>query len=170
MKRISMLILVVALCALPAFAQNYPKAEVFGGYQFGHFEGENFNGWNASVTGNVNKWFGVTGDFGGAYKNISGISVREYTYTFGPVVTARQNERFTPFAHALFGGANLGAGFGGQSGSINAFAMLFGGGADAKISDRLSYRLVQVDWEGLHAMGSWSKKNVRLSTGIVFTF
>ena len=170
MKRICLVAMFVALCAALVSAQNYPKAEVFGGYQFGHFEDENFNGWNASLTGNANDWFGVTGDFSGVYKTISGVSLKEYTYTFGPVVTMRQSDRINPFAHALFGGAHLSGSLGSASASINGFAMFFGGGADARINDRFAYRLFQVDWEAVHAQGAWSKKNVRVSTGIVFRF
>jgi hypothetical protein len=169
-KRVSLLIVVFALCVVPVLAQDYPKAEVFGGYQFGHFENENFNGWNASATGNLNHWFGVTGDFSGVYKTILGVSLKEYTYTFGPVVTARQNGRITPFAHALFGGAHASGSAGGVSASINGFAMFFGGGADAKLNGRWAYRLAQVDWQVVHAEGSWSKNNVRVSTGIVIQF
>lgn len=45
-------------------AQAAPRAEIFGGYQYTHFDGgPNANGWNASLTGNVNSWFGITADF-----------------------------------------------------------------------------------------------------------
>src|SRR5213596_2891209 len=67
---------VVFLCLLPlaAMAQDTPKAEVFGGYSYlrvnelsGLGIGLNLNGWNGSVTGNVNDWFGVKADFSGQY-------------------------------------------------------------------------------------------------------
>jgi opacity protein-like surface antigen len=202
MKRISLLALLLALCTVPVFAQNYPKAEVFGGYQYLRAESAdvvtagsaNFNGWDASATVNMNKWFGVEGDFSGNYKtqgvnvplvgNLN-FSLRDYTYMFGPVVKARQNERFEPFVHALFGGNHLTArgslGPVNASVSANGYAMAVGGGVDAKVSDRLAVRLVQVDWVTLHfgdvsvpgvgtAPGATTKKNVRIATGIVFRF
>ena len=162
--------LCLVLAATPVFAQDVPKAEIFGGYQFTRIEGQNANGWNASVAGNVNKWFGVAGDFSGAYKSISGVSVKVHTYTFGPVISFRENEKFTPFVHALFGGFHAsGSGFG-YSGSTNGFAMFVGGGADVKINKNIAARVIQVDWEALHANSSWSTKDVRISTGVVFRF
>ena len=55
------------------------------------------------VTRNVNRWFGITGDVSGSYKN----GGHMYTYMVGPTLSAR-TERVTPFAHALFGGASAG--------------------------------------------------------------
>jgi hypothetical protein len=175
MKLASLVILLVAMCAAPVFAQDYPKAEVFGGYQFTHVEiplgqgvslSENFNGWNASATANVNKWFGVTGDFSGSYKSIGGETLSAHTYTFGPVLKSRQNDRLEPFVHTLFGGFHSAV----AGASTNGFAMMTGGGVDAKVSDRLAVRLGQVDWVYLHAEGTSLKSNVRLSAGVVFRF
>ena len=145
------------LLSLPIPAQDFPKAEIFGGYQFTHLESVNANGWNASLTGNINRWFGVAADFSGAYK--SGEHV--HTYMFGPVFSARSDE-VTPFAHALFGGAS--------GGGTNAFAMAFGGGVDVKVADKVAFRLVQGDWLVLRSEGFTSKKNARISTGIVLHF
>jgi len=159
-----------------AKAQDYPKAEVFGGYQYtrinpeGAGTGFNFNGWNAALTGNVNKWFGVTADFSGAYKTISGVSVKGHTYTFGPTLYARQNENFTPFVHALFGGFHGSVGFSGDSASSNGFAMMIGGGLDLKVSSHMAVRAGQFDWVLLHDSGTTEKKNFRYSGGIVFRF
>lgn len=162
--------LVLVLMATPMWAQDAPKGEVFGGYQFTHIEGVNANGWNASASGNFNKWFGVTGDFSGAYKSMGGVSVKLYTYTFGPTISFRKNEHVTPFVHALFGGFHAsGSGFG-YGGSTNGFAMFVGGGVDANVNKHIAVRLAQVDWEGLRASGSWSTKDVRYSAGVVFRF
>ena len=93
---------------------------------------------------------------------------RNYTYTFGPTIAARGNETFTPFAHALFGGSHASAGFGGVSASDDGFAMIFGGGVDAKFSPHLSFRVAQFDWMSFHANGGSSNNNFRYSAGIVF--
>src|SRR5258708_15948847 len=110
--------------------QDYAKAEVFGGYQYLHMGGSgtdiNANGWNASLTGNFNSWFGVAADFSGAYKTISGIDTKVYTYAGGPVVSLNSGGKVNPFVHALFGGATTSASlsvFG--SHSPNVFPMLF---------------------------------------------
>ena len=158
MRQLMILALSLGLLSLPAVAQDFPKAEIFGGYQYTHFEPSvDANGWNASLTGNVNRWFGVAADFSGAYK--SGDHV--HTYMFGPVFSAR-TDKVTPFAHALFGGAS--------GGGTNAFAMAFGGGADVKVADKVAFRLIQADWLGLRSEGFTSKKNARISTGLVFRF
>ena len=49
--------------AMAAETENYPKAEVFAGYQYSRMEGTNANGYNFAFNGNFNEWFGITGDF-----------------------------------------------------------------------------------------------------------
>ena len=69
MKKLLILFVFLGLLAFPLTVQaaqdDYPRAEVFGGYQYLHLGGSgtdvNANGWNASLTGNFNKAFGVTG-------------------------------------------------------------------------------------------------------------
>ncbi len=106
MRKFIGLMLLLGLFSLAAVAQeNYSKAEVFGGYQYTRFDGGvNANGFNGALAGNLNHWFGVAADFSGAYKNVSGVDTKTYTYTFGPQVAMRRGGAFTPFAHALFGG------------------------------------------------------------------
>lgn len=175
MRKFLVLIVLVGLFSLTVMAQETPKAEVFGGYQYTHIssggESESFNGWNASVTGNVNKYFGVAGDFSGSYKTISGVSVKVYTYTFGPVISLNHEGTFNPFVHALFGGAHLSASVSGLgSGGTNGFTMMMGGGADAKVSPHFAVRLFQADWVYYHFEGVGESKNVRISAGVVARF
>ena len=97
MRKFMGLALLVSLFSLAAFAQEggtTPKAEIFGGYQYTRFDGGvNANGWNTSLTGNLNNWFGIAADFSGAYKTQNGVSFSNYTYTFGPVISYRHNEK-----------------------------------------------------------------------------
>ena len=39
-----------------------PKVEAFAGYSFARQGSANMHGWNGSVTANVNRWLGITGD------------------------------------------------------------------------------------------------------------
>jgi hypothetical protein len=164
-------------------AQDTPKAEVFGGYQYTHINvdtsqtqsggsgtGFSFNGWNASLTGNFNKYFGVAADFSGAYKSMSGVSVKIHTYTFGPVLSLNHEGTINPFVHALFGGAHGSASFEGTGSGTNGFSMMMGGGVDAKVSPRLAIRAIQADWVYYRFEGIGQSKNVRISTGVVFRF
>jgi hypothetical protein len=182
MRKVVLLIALLGLLTLLTSAQETPKAEVFGGYQFMHFgskgASDNFNGWNASVTGNINKDFGIAGDFSGNYGTIQEIpaTVRIYTYAGGPVVNLNHDGKFNPFVHALFGGAHLS--FPQGSLGFNGFTIMAGGGVDAKVSPRVAVRLFQADWVYYHFGGNFStlagesnfNKNVRISTGIVFRF
>lgn len=169
MRKLIGISLLLVLFSLAAVAQDYPKAEVFGGYQYTRLDGGvNANGWNGAFTGNLNRWFGVAGDFSGAYKTQSGASLRAYTYTFGPVVSMHKGGFISPFAHVLLGGFHGSVGFGGFSGSTNGFAMMVGGGVDVKVAPRIAVRAVQVDWLSLRAGGATDNNNARISTGFVF--
>src|SRR5690242_18063574 len=176
------------LCALPALPQeNMPKAELAGGYQYSPVDasgnGTNMNGWNASVTGNFNKWLGVAADFSGAYKSqsasFSGTSVsadfKAYTYAFGPVVSLNHEGTVNPFVHALFGGVHSSlsgnvSGLGSASASDSGFAMMLGGGADVKLTKSIAVRLIQGDWVHYSVFGTSGNSNARISTGLVFRF
>lgn len=177
MKLFFTLIAVVGLLSFPLLAQDYPKAEIFGGYQYERLNdlagtgiGINTNGWDASLAGNINQWLGVTGDFSGAYKSQNGASLHVYTYTGGPVVNLNHSGVVNPFVHALFGGAHVNASATGVgSAGTNGFTMMFGGGADIKISKMLAFR-GQADWVYYRFSGINIDKNVRLATGIVLRF
>jgi opacity protein-like surface antigen len=135
MKRFFSVASCVLVASLSAMAQEYPRAEVFGGYSFFHADGssffrlgggENLNGWNASVCGNLNSWFGLAADFSGHYDSSSSTTnvslpgfpplpplptfsstfksdTNIFTFLVGPRFSYRKNERITPFAHILFG-------------------------------------------------------------------
>ena len=182
MRKFVCLSAVLLLVSLTAAAQDTPKAEVAVQYSYvrlnPHTSGVdsiNLNGGTGSIAYNANNWLGIVGEFGG-YKvgKIAGVDphAKVFTYLFGPRISYRGNERFTPFAHALFGGAHIGTNFSG-GGSENAFAMALGGGVDAKLTDHIALRLAQVDYlltrfnEGT---GGVSQNSFRYSGGIVFRF
>jgi hypothetical protein len=78
MRKFITLALLFGTFSLAAFAQENeaaPKAEFFGGYQYTRFDGGvNANGWDTTLTGNLNRWFGIAADFSGAYKTQNGMS------------------------------------------------------------------------------------------------
>ena len=165
-------LLCIAVFGAAASAQEYPKAELFGGYQYtriGGAGGANTNGWNAAATGNITSWFGVTADFSGAYKSIGAINASALTYTFGPTFSLHHG-RTTAFAHVLFGGFHASAGFGGLSVGTNGFTMMAGGGVDARLTSHFGLRIVQADWLMWQTMGITESHNARISTGLVFCF
>ena len=168
--------LVVLALSFMAVAQDTPKAELFGGYQYTRVnpgsgvDGINANGWDAAISGNFNKWFSLKGDFSGAYNGDlagTGISGSMHTYTFGPEANFR-GEHGKVFVHALFGGAHLAGG----GLSDNAFAMRIGGGGDWNLTNRVAWRVVQFDYLPTHFSGGandW-QHNFAVATGVVFRF
>ena len=162
----------LTLFSLAAMAADYPKAEIFGGYQYTHLEGGyNGNGFNFALNGNFNDYFGITVDFGAAYNTQYGVNLNNYTYTFGPVLSLRANKAYTPFVHALIGGDHATASASGLgSASGNGYALMAGGGVDFNINRGLAFRAAQADWMLVHTNGSTSGKNLRISTGIVLKF
>ena len=165
MRKLVLMGVLVLLAALPVIAQETPKAEVFGGYSLVRSEGEILHGWNASVNGNMNDWFGIKGDFAGYYKTISGTKVKFHSFTFGPQLSYRKNEKVVVFAHALFGGAHISGGGISESG----FAMNLGGGVDWVPHKNVAIRVIQAD--GLITrFGGSTSGDLRISAGIVFRF
>jgi hypothetical protein len=192
MRKAVVLAIVIGLCPLVVMAQETPKAEVFGGYQYLHNgdlsssgqtlsnSSQNWNGWDANATYYFNKNIGVQGDFGGSYATISNVSSHIYTYAGGPVVALNAGGKVNPFVHALFGGVRLSGSQSGVSASFNGFTTMVGGGVDVKVAPRIAFRLIQADWVYFHfgsstiaglSVPSFSgSKNVRIATGIVFRF
>ena len=192
MRTFFVVVVLLGLLSFPVMAQDNPKAEVFGGWQYQHLGGSGLSvnipeGWDASVTGNINKHFGVTGDFSGSYKSetvtTEGVtasgSAHLYTYTGGPVVAMDFGGKINPFAHALFGGFTVGGSASGcitgggcasGSASTNGYTVMAGGGVDAKVAKSIAIRLAQFDWIYYHANGGSIKSNVRIASGVVFRF
>lgn len=185
MKLTGFTAVVVVLLCLPASsfaAEDYPKAEIFGGYSFlladTPVDSMNLHGWNASVAGNITSWLGVVGDFSGHYGspsvfgfNIPFVDVRAHSFLFGPKLAYRGNDKITPFGHFLIGVTRVDAlGFGDQ-----AFAGAIGGGLDVRLSDSLAIRAFQADYFMTRFdEGPWNdnarQNNFRLSAGIVLRF
>ena len=88
-----------------------------------------------------------------------------YTYTVGPVLTARLPV-VQPFIHVLFGGANLKS----EGMSDNAFAMLVGAGIDLGLRKGIGLRLVQADWLMTKFIDETQNKQGRVSAGLVIKF
>lgn len=154
--------LIAGLLCAPAWAQ---RVEIFGGAQFEHLESSyNAVGWNASLTGNFKHVLGITGDFSGVY-NSHRTNSSVYTYTVGPVLTARLPV-IQPFVHALFGGATAST----SGVSSSAFAMFVGGGLDLGLRKGIGFRLVQADWLMTKFADQTQDRQGRVSAGIVLKF
>ena len=170
----------LALMAGVAQAQDYSKVDVFAGYSYDRWDGaKNFNlhGGSASFAYNVNNWLSGVADFGGYHNgNVlnSGLDFTLSTYLFGPRISYRHWNRFTPFGEVLFGAERVSTSTAKTKRSDNGFAMTVGGGFDVKLAKHFSVRAVKVDYllTRFAAAGAdpQSQKNLRVSTGVVFDF
>lgn len=171
--------------ALPTFGQtSTPVAEVFGGYSFTSLDGDgivdrqNTNGFGVGVTGNLNRYLGLTGDFSFGWGRVRefvplpitvpiNVKYNTQTFLFGPTVSPR-GEKTTVFGHALFGGMRGDASIGAIPFSLSntKFAMGFGGGVDINLNDRFAIRAFQADYIPVRTDGLWNH-NYRFQTGVV---
>jgi len=160
---------IAGLAWRPVHAQNtYPKAELFGGFSLlsvGDVDNkrEQFPGWQAGVAGNVHRSIGFVADFGGNYKTVQGVKINAYEYLFGPRFNLRA-DKVTAFGEVLFGGVHTSAGGETQ----NGFLMGVGGGLDVNAGKKAAIRIVHMDWTPNRFNGDWSKKEFRISFGIVY--
>ncbi|NOT47336.1 MAG: outer membrane beta-barrel protein, partial [Acidobacteria bacterium] len=126
------IVTLTSVFSLAQTADEFKKVEFFAGYSNGQVdsvttlqgERENFNGFNVAGVYNVNRYFGVRGDFSATFNSnrftaeidVGGtpgtFSVKNSNslYNFLGGVQVKDNSksgRFKPFAHALVGGAHL---------------------------------------------------------------
>ncbi|MBZ5551264.1 MAG: porin family protein [Acidobacteriia bacterium] len=206
MRRITWFFFLLSFVPATLAAQEVPKVEIFGGYSnFRIPTGINLsriedlpgvitittdkaslNGWNLSVTGNINRWLGVEGDFGGYRGTVetqTGIihlppsisngtrRVRIHSYMLGPRLSYRGDKRITPFAHALFGivGMVLVETPPLVGGSRYPFGLALGGGFDINVARHMAIRAIQADYVRSR-FGFTAENNLRLSFGAVIRF
>jgi len=167
------LVLVCAVLALvcvgPAWAQDSPRVQAFGGYSFLSFNSQpfgftdrsNLNGFTLAPSYNLTHEFGITAQLSGQYG--SQLSIRNLTV--GPqILFTRGNSLF--FAHLLIGKGRTFVKVGhGAGDSARAFEL--GGGLDLGLSSHFSWRAIQADYVHNSFFKS-SQNSVRLSTGIVY--
>src|ERR1041385_6686635 len=179
--------------------ETHPAVDLFAGYSFVRFstnttvptvptpghvkETFNWHGLEASLAGNVNRWFSLVGDFG-VYR-IKGLppdgNGSAYTFLFGPQFSLR-HEHWTPFVHALFGAARLSdisvtppattSAFFNRSFSENSFATALGGGIDGNFNKHIGVRIFQIDYllTKFTDGGDNKQNNLRASAGLVLHF
>jgi opacity protein-like surface antigen len=174
MKRMLLVFGAIMLCGIPVLAQEYPKAELFMGYQWIRFgtamggnPNVNFNGGGGSIAYNFNPMLGLKAEFTGSgfgdhtVTSSNGVNTltrsgNMFTYMFGPQVTLSRGTA-QPFGHLLLGGAysnyygNVTQNIGSTSSTTQdagkqAFALAFGGGLDVKVSKSIAIRTFQIDY------------------------
>ena len=205
MSKIALIAGIVLCFCSPARCQDFSRVEIFGGYSYQNTDTNNLaspsrqsaNGWDASVSWNYNKWFGVEGDFSGHYNSeavhtsaliplpvqVVDLHVNDFTYFGGPRFTFRP-----VFLHALFGGDHLDGRLTTPNipGSVvagvtpqNSFAAAFGGGIEWKVATHWAVRgtadypltrhkIFNLISEVMTPTPTFTQNNFRASVGIVF--
>lgn len=155
-------------------------------------------GWNSAMSFYFTPRFGLTGDVSGTWRREnqtyfgSPYRAQMDTYNFlaGPQVRFVNTTRWTPFVRAMAGVAYSRNRFGAQSAtapfqtfddSSTDFALGIGGGIDYRINGRVSYRILQGDYNPIFRrdrtitasdgttiqINGKTENNLRFSTGIV---
>jgi opacity protein-like surface antigen len=171
MRKIAWL-LALALCSAgsaQARPDEHPTVELFGGPSLmrNGVTAPSFSlygGWQAQGSYNFNSHFGMTTDFGGQYRSISGTRVSQYEYLFGPRVMTRI-QRVKLFGHGLVG-ANT---FRVSGQSTTGFAAGVGGGLDYEVSRHFAVRVIQADYLRTRLSNAWFH-DARIGVGVVFGF
>jgi hypothetical protein len=185
MRRFHLIALLCVAMGRLAIAQDYPKAEVYGGYSYvnidtnGVSSRQSANGWEASVSSSFSKWLAVEADVAGYYKTYSvnlsdlglgtlDVKVSDYSYAAGPRINIRPL-----FIHALIGGDHLTGSTLGFSESQDGLAGAFGRGVEWGVSNHLAVR-GSVDYafsrHNIFGGPSYTQNNVRAGAGLVYTF
>ncbi|MFQ5817014.1 MAG: hypothetical protein ACE5H2_03530 [Terriglobia bacterium] len=162
MKKVALWVGLMMLVALPAVAQEAPRAEFFAGYSYLSLgDGGRLSvpgGFQFQVAGNFNDYLGIAADFGAHSK--SGVQI--YEYMVGPRFTSR-GDTTSGFFHLLVGGVTVSNGA-----SVNGFAVTFGSGLDVNVSDHIAIRVAQFDYLLERLQGNWTTGTIRYGFGIVF--
>lgn len=165
------LLLLPAIVAVAAEAQ-LPGGNIYGGYSYSRFDQGNgnhagMNGWEGALEGKVFPFVGVVADITGHYGTPGGITTREYDFLFGPRLSVSVGKA-RPFIHGLVGVGRINTEIAGFSDSDTSVAYSIGGGMDYKVIPLFAWRFqggyVQTKFFGA------TQKDVRFSTGLVFSF
>jgi opacity protein-like surface antigen len=161
------------LLSAPAIAADgtVPKAELFGGYSYTKNGDQGLSGGEASLAVQLTRWIGAEADVSAHYGSGRGTHTRRLFFMGGPRFAYR-GAGFTIFTHYLAGGVRSGSGLTVVGVDITEtrtdFAMAFGGGVDAGISNRWAVR-AQGDYALIRADTS-TDKEPRFSAGFVYRF
>jgi hypothetical protein len=151
---------------------------------------KDLHGFDASLFCNLNRWLALGGDFIGGFgnntsrdgSNIETVRLDRFLFLFGPRLNVRPKERVSIFGQASFGGVHdnndvkvrgLNHFSSDTSTSADAWAFDVSVGADWRLTNNLSWRIIQAGYLGANFSSSsnndW-QSNLRISTGVVWSF
>ena len=180
-------------CSIPCSAET-PAWDFFAGYSFQRVDVRqyykstsiiytfrdryiNMDGFELSITENMNRWFGGTLQFTGHFETpvVTGFansksSNRERTFSimYGPRFSHRMSFGM-PFGQVLFGAGHTSVAVipTGPHASDTTFEMAVGGGFDLNLGRKVAIRALQVQYLPTNQVGT-KKDKFQASAGIVF--
>jgi hypothetical protein len=170
---------VVMLLSLYAAAQQPPAKLDFGmGFSFAQMHVPNstgtsmMNGIQFDSTYNVSRWLGLTGEFTGHYRCLSGCfwdasisRQKAFTFVAGPRFTMRKSGRIVPWIHALGGVSNISySDDSGKDLATTSYAFVAGGGLDIKTGP-VNVRAIQLDVLN-HKVGTERRNDLKIGVGV----
>lgn len=189
MNKLFLSLCFLALTSSVGLSQNsgdYNKNEFYVGYsnqQIDNGTDNTFNGFEGAFVRNFSRYVGVKADFSAAYKNdtfTTSSPIRESkqsVYNFLGGIQIKDNastKRLQPFAHLLVGVGNNRVKTNCPTCTIPNFktsdsgiAGAIGGGLDIKLSDKVNFRAIQIDYNPMK-VNNRTYNNVRFGIGIVF--
>jgi hypothetical protein len=145
---VSILCLIVIGVTRPAAAQDVPKGELSGGYQFFSGKGEGDDqewekfpkGWYVDATGNLTNAIGIVGQVSGNYKHFDDdIDFKIHTFMVG--LRGSSPGRVRGFGQVLVGGANFKASDNIETVSETDVAIQLGAGVNVMGSGNVGLRV-----------------------------
>ena len=160
------------------------KVEISGGYQALHALDETLPaGWYVEVAGNVNRWFGIVGEVGGAYKTKSerisnnrtaDVTSTLHTFVGGVRLRARINRRIVLVHPVLVGGAHASVSTDPvgvtSSPSETKLALQTGLGINLMVTDEVGVRVAADYRRVLLSDNRGDENEFRFTIGIVLPF
>ena len=180
---LSIIVTSVLACFSSASAQTR-KVEISGGYQALHALDETLPaGWYVEIARNVNRWFGLAGELGGAYANtnerisnnqIADVASMLHTFMGGVRLSARLNRRIVLVHPVLVGAAHASvrtdAGAQALTSSETQFALQTGLGINVAVTENFGIR-VAADYRRVVLGGERIDENeYRVTLGVVLPF
>jgi hypothetical protein len=159
----------ISLLPASAAAQESRKYEIGTSYVHLRFSSSAgplaMQGLNVGLALRVKPWLGLVGDGGGYH--VEGF--RLATAQAGVRFRTPQASRISGFAEMLIGLAHANAAARGFPNYHEGLAWTAGGGADLRINDRFSLRLMELDYIQTR-LGEQAQNNFRVGAGVVIHF
>jgi Outer membrane protein beta-barrel domain len=179
MRKLFFATILIACATSFSFAQSgddYNKYDVYAGFShnrvdFGGGDREGFNGVEGAVKGNISRYVGLKGDYAFHFKSFDAglTSIDAKTHTLVGGLELKDNSKETkvkPFAHLMAGFQHARVTSSIVNESETGFAGVIGGGLDFRISPRVDFRAIQLDYNPTH-LGGDTQHNFRVGVGIV---